>query len=362
MGVGRWQINVASKVCRVRMKFFSFPGGTVRKVQGNNPANTLALLDVLAATPEEDVAGISSYLRGHTGVVPFRKLALRLLREEGVAKVLFADGIPTYFRDMCDEAREGHLDSRRVPLIRAQILRMIRFGAIEWPGFDYPSYKHYYVPPVSTSAHPSKRSCTDDTPPVATRPLHDHVLLEFATTLQDVALIEHMVDGLDDYGSLVDKHSSSKEDHIRFFNVRTKLERVWARTGLSLTESMITKQDGNKQWHVDGEKVGRLLKRLVDKHTNYKSTGRLKQMLTRWRRKHYDMLPTYLQPGPRGLDSDMPLLKYLESLASVLTPPPRKSVRLQQKQSNPQQQQRNPQQQHSDRQQANDTSDPWYVR
>ena len=130
-GVGKWPWGT-------KISFFRLPTSSAKANPiGNSASSTQILIGLLDDVNNSDAARISSYLRGGTGFVPFRKLATECLQDLRIVNVLFAD-CPEEASTHHLGPADGMATEKSCHLVRTQMLKMLAVGAIQWVGFTPP--------------------------------------------------------------------------------------------------------------------------------------------------------------------------------------------------------------------------------
>ena len=127
-GVGRWDWGT-------RISFFRFPKTNEKiKLAGNNAANTQAFINLLDDVSTTDTLSIKDYLHARGGVKVFRSLVSDIWQDDRIVSVVWADS-PKKVNKMTNKTKPVDKICHDV---RTQMLKMLRVGAIVWPGFTAP--------------------------------------------------------------------------------------------------------------------------------------------------------------------------------------------------------------------------------
>ena len=119
-----------------KISFFRFPQkNDANNHVGNTAFNMQTLIGLLDDVNDCDACRITSYLKGGTGFKQFRQLVAKLLIDPRVVAVLWAD-LPGMSISLSSTDSPSEEVCRSV---RAQLLKMLRVGAIEWNGFKPPT-------------------------------------------------------------------------------------------------------------------------------------------------------------------------------------------------------------------------------
>ena len=110
--------------------FYRFPKNTTNTrvvAVGNSAANTQLLIEELDEVSTSDSRSIKSYLKGGEGYTIFRDLSTRLLLDERIVSVIWADR-PNQAINLRPE--DGAATDKMCHAVRNQILKMLKAGAI----------------------------------------------------------------------------------------------------------------------------------------------------------------------------------------------------------------------------------------
>ena len=151
-GVGSWKWGT-------KIRFFRFPEeDETSNPVGNSAANTQTLIELLDTVDDVDSFAIKSYLRGGTGFREFRKLVTNCLCDPRIVSVLWAD-LPEEAINLESSAVKPSVEDCHA--VRSQMLKMLKVGAIQWPGFTPP---HIFVTTMSESAAATTATATLSSP------------------------------------------------------------------------------------------------------------------------------------------------------------------------------------------------------
>ena len=264
-----------------------------------------------------------------------------LLADKRAAACLFADVDKGQWLPLVTDAKKNTIQAGTRTRVRVQLLKMMDFGAIimkefqppptydklsaTTPAKSTPTPKRACIPNTprnspgynktdltpssqtraslrsvprklfdglspSTKSSPSNKASPHCRPNVITNSISDSWFEDFASVL----VVEHYFQNEEMYIPI-----ASMPDNLASEAMRKILRNMWRATSLPVPdakESAIAMKDKRNCNVFNVERVINLVRKLSDKHSNFKQRERMKQLSLTYRRRYYNNLPVQFQP------------------------------------------------------------------